>query len=182
MKTALILVDIQNDYFDNGKMPLYGSGEAGENARRILEKFRAENGIIVHVRHIALQPGATFFVPETEGSEIHASVMPLETEKVITKHFPNSFRETQLLSFLRENEITELVICGMMTHMCIDATTRAAKDLGFNITLIGDACATTNLEYEGQIIKAEEVHKGFLAALNYFYAVVTTTKKYLYKE
>lgn len=80
---------------------------------------------------------------------------------MITKYFPNSFRRTDLLDYLNTNGIKNLVICGMMTHMCIDSTTRAAKDLGFNITLIGDACSTKNLEINGQEVKAIEVHRSF---------------------
>lgn len=67
----------------------------------------------------------------------------------------------------------------MMTHMCIDATTRAAKDLGFNITLIGDACATKDLEIHGERVAARDVHNSFLAALNNTYANVIATEQYL---
>lgn len=70
------------------------------------------------------------------------------------------------------------MICGMMTHMCVDATTRAAKDMGYDIVLIGDACATKDLEINGQKVKAEEVQKSFLAALNYYYSIVLTTYQY----
>lgn len=101
---------------------------------------------------------------------------------LIVKHYPNSFKETELLHYLQREEITELAICGMMTHMCIDATVRAAKDLGFNTTLIGDACATRDLEIDGRIIKSENVHICFLAALNNFYSKVVTTKQYLNSE
>jgi len=68
-----------------------------------------------------------------------------------------------------------------MTHMCVDATVRAAKDYGFTITLIGDACATKELEIQERIVKAEEVHNSFLSALNYFYSTVKTTQQYLNK-
>ena len=104
---------------------------------------------------------------------------PKENEKIIVKHFPNSFRETELLEYLKSKKITDLVICGMMTHMCIDATTRAAKDYGFNIVLIGDACATRDQEISGNKVKATDVHNSFLAALNYFYAQVKTADQYL---
>jgi nicotinamidase-related amidase len=116
------------------------------------------------------------------GAEIHENVKPLETEKIISKHYPNSFRETELLEYLKSKNITDLVICGMMTHMCIDATTRAAKDFGFNCTLIGDACATRDLEINGQQVKSDDVQKSFLAALNYFYALVKITQEYLVVE
>jgi nicotinamidase-related amidase len=134
---------------------------------------------VIHIQHIATRPTATFFLPHTKGAEIHDNVKPLEQEKIIVKHYPNSFRETELLDYLKGKNITDLVICGMMTHMCVDATVRAAKDFGFNIVLIGDACATKDQEINGQIVKAEEVQKSFLAALNYFYATVKTTRQYL---
>lgn len=182
MKKALIIIDIQNDYFDKGTMPLIGSGKASNNAKLILESFRADSLPIIHIQHIATRPTATFFLPKTKGAEIHDNVKPLGQEKVIVKHYPNSFRETELLDYLKGKNITDLVICGMMTHMCVDATARAAKDFGFDIILIGDACATKDQELNGQIVKAEEVQKSFLAALNYFYTTVKTTQQYLDKK
>ncbi|HEX2969601.1 MAG TPA: cysteine hydrolase family protein [Bacteroidales bacterium] len=182
MNTALILIDIQNDYFENGKMTLTGSDEAGENAKLILERFRADSLPVIHVQHIATGPGAKFFLPDTKGAEIRDILKPAAKEKIIVKHYPNSFRETELLDYLKHNNISSLVICGMMTHMCVDATARAAKDFGFNIILVGDACATRDLEIQGQTVKAGEVQKSFLAALNFTYATVITTKEYLDKK
>lgn len=179
MKTALIIIDIQNDYFEKGTMTLVGSEKASENARLVLDRFRADKLPIIHIQHIALSSGATFFLPNTVGAEIHKNVKPMEHEKVIIKHYPNSFRETELLDYLKNNDITGLVICGMMTHLCIDATTRAAKDFGFNCVLLGDACATKNLELNGQSVKAEDVQISFLAALNGSYSRVKQTKQYL---
>jgi nicotinamidase-related amidase len=179
MKTALLIVDIQNDYFEGGKNGLNGSEEASINARKILDKFRAKNLPIVHIQHIAISPTATFFLPGTTGAEIHNTVKPLETEKVFMKHYPNSFRGTGLFEYLQSINITDLVICGMMTHMCVDATVRAAKDYGYNCQLIGDACATKDLEISGEYVKSAEVQKSFLAALNYFYSTVKNTNQYL---
>ena len=179
MKTALLLIDIQNDYFENGLMQLSGSEKASVNARKILKLFRTKNLPIVHIQHLSTRPGSAFFLPNTIGAAIHENVMPQGMEEVIVKHFPNSFRETVLLDKLKELEVNELVICGMMTHMCIDATTRAAKDFGFNCTLIGDACASKDMEIHGHDIKAQDVHDSFLAALNYFYAKVIDTNIYL---
>lgn len=179
MSEALLLIDIQNDYFENGAMTLVNSYEASLNARKILDKFRSDKLPVIHIRHIALSSSAKFFLPGTSGSEIHENVKPLEFEKVIIKHHPNSFRETELLEYLKSRKITDLVICGMMTHMCIDATVRAAKDYGFNITLIGDATATKELQIDGKIVKAVDVQNGFLAALNISYAKVISTQNIL---
>lgn len=179
MKTALILIDIQNDYFSNGKMELYEPEIAGNNASKILQKFRNENLPIIHIQHKSTRPDATFFIPKTKGVEIHNNVKPLKGEEVIIKHYPNSFRDTDLLKILKEKNIEKLVICGMMTHMCVDATTRASKDFGFDCIVIGDACATKDLEINGEKVKATEVQKSFLSALNYFYSNVINTEEYL---
>ncbi|MBC7557257.1 MAG: cysteine hydrolase [Chryseobacterium sp.] len=179
MSKALIIVDIQNDYFENGAMELVGSFEASENAREILLKFRNENLPIVHIQHLSLAPGSTFFLPNTKGQEIYENVKPQDGEKLIEKHYPNSFRDTDLLDYLKSQNISELVIVGMMTQMCIDATTRAAKDFEFECTVIGDACATRDLEVNGKTVKAEDVQTAFLAGLSSFYAVIKSTANYL---
>lgn len=176
---ALLIVDIQNDYFKGGTMVLEGALEASEKAKQMLEKFRNDRLPVIHVQHIALSPKATFFLPYTKGAEFHPNVKPQGGEIVITKYTPNSFIKTDLQKHLEKLEVKELIICGMMTHMCIDATTRAAKDLGYECTLIADACATRELEIAGQKVKAKEVHNAFLAALNYYYATVSTTNDYL---
>ena len=179
MNTALIIIDIQNDYFDGGSNKLAGSNEAAKNARLILDDFRSKGLPIVHVQHIATRPTATFFIPDTLGADIFVDVRPFDDEKLIIKHYPNSFRETDLLEYLQSLDISQLVICGMMTHMCVDATTRAAKDFGFECTLISDACATKDLEIEDRHVKSTDVQASFLAALSYFYSTVMTTNEYL---
>ncbi len=181
MRKALIIIDIQNDYFEGGKMALDNSEKASLNAKKVLSYFRKKDLPIIHIQHISTREGATFFLKNAKGVEIHTNVEPKKSEKIFEKHFPNAFRETQLLNYLKEKEISDLVICGMMTHMCVDATTRAAKDLGFNIELIGDACATRDLEINGEIVKASEVQKSFLAALNYFYSEVIQTNDFIIK-
>lgn len=178
MNKALILIDIQKEYFENGALELVNPIAASENAKKLLEHFRKENSTIVHVQHISAE-GVPFFVPGTNGVEIHENVKPLAGEKVITKQFPNSFRDTDLLEYLQSKGITHLVIAGMMTHMCIDAGTRAAFDFGFECTVIGDACATMDLHINGQDVKSADVHNAFLAALEFFYAKIATTEDYL---
>ncbi len=153
-------------------MPLEGSQEAAQAAGRLLGFFR-ENGMpVIQVRHISVHAGATFFIPNTPGIEFHAAVKPLETETVIQKHFPNSFRETGLLAHLQQNGVRRLVIAGMMTHMCVDATTRAATDLGFQCLIAQDGCATRSLKFQERVIPAGDVHGAFLAALNGAYGRV----------
>ncbi|HXS53624.1 MAG TPA: cysteine hydrolase family protein [Usitatibacter sp.] len=176
MTTALLIVDIQNDYFPGGRMELVGSPEAAAHAAGLLASFRDKRLPVIHVQHVSVRPGATFFLPDTDGVKIHESVAPLAGEAVIEKHFPNSFRETPLLDHLRKHGIDKLAIAGMMTHMCIDTTTRAAADLGFGCTLAHDACATRDLAFGAARVAARDVHNAFLAALSGPFAKVVAAK------
>ena len=172
MKTALLIIDVQNDYFPGGKMELNKSSEALLKIKILLNHFRKTEMPVVHVQHISLKTGATFFLPGTSGAEFNENVKPLNNEKIFVKNFPNSFRCTGLDAYLRENGITKLVIAGMMTHMCIDTTVRAAFDLGYESIVAGDCCATRSLSIDNVTIPAEDVHNSFLAALNGTFAKV----------
>ncbi|MFO7600942.1 MAG: cysteine hydrolase family protein [Candidatus Desulfacyla sp.] len=173
MKQALIVVDIQNDYFPGGKMELVGMENAASNAQHALELFRARNLPIFHIQHLSNRAGATFFLPGTDGVEIHECVTPQKGEVIIQKYFPNSFRETSLKEQLQGLHVEEVIICGAMTHMCIDTTVRAAFDLGFRSLVVSDACATKDMEYGGVAIEARQVHAAFMAALSTPFAQVS---------
>ncbi|EFL49146.1 isochorismatase hydrolase [Solidesulfovibrio fructosivorans JJ]] len=170
--TALLLVDIQNDYFPGGAMELRGTEEAADRAAIVLARFRDKGAPVIHVRHEAARPGATFFLPGSWGAAIHATVAPAPGEPVVTKAFPNSFRETELAARLDAAGAKRLVVCGMMTHMCVDATVRAAFDLGYPVTVVADACATRGLSFGGRNVAAPDVQAAFLAALGAVYATV----------
>ena len=172
MTKALLIIDIQNDYFLGGKMELEGSEPASLRAGALLAAFRDRRMPVIHVQHVSTRPGASFFLPDTDGVRIHTNVAPVGQETVIQKHFPNSFRDTPLLDHLRKNAIDELVIAGMMTHMCVDATTRAASDFGLRCFLAHDACATRALSFGTTKIRADHVHGSFVAALSGTYATV----------
>ena len=178
-RTALIVVDWQNDYFEGGKMPLNGAEAAARQAHRLQAGFRAAGLPVFNVRHETLREPAPFFAPGTEGAEIHPLLAPAEGEAVITKNFPNSFRGTDLLERLQAQGVETLVIAGAMTHMCIDATTRAAADLGFRCRLAQDACATRDLEFGGVAVPAAQVHAAFLAGLSGIYADIRPTEELL---
>ncbi len=177
MTTALILIDIQNEYFPGGKQELEGPIEASLRAGRLLDYFRQARLPLAHIQHVSIQPGATRFLPGTSGAEIHENVRPLAGEVVFQKHYPNSFRDTPLLDHFKRESVTRVVIAGMMTHMCVDATTRAAFDFGFECWVASDACATKALTFGGQTIPAQHVHGSFLAALASMYGKVLTVAK-----
>jgi nicotinamidase-related amidase len=177
MSTALVLIDLQNDYFPGGAMELVGANAAVAEAAKLVHAFRQHSLPVFHVQHIATREGATFFIPGTFGAGIHSSVSPTKDETVVVKHFPNSFRETSLLEHLRSANTSRLVVAGMMTHMCVDTTVRAATDLGFHCVLAADACATKDLQFATELVRAREVQLAYLAALNGTFATVTTAEE-----
>ena len=169
--TALLIIDIQDFYFPGGKMPLVGPEAAAANAGKILAAFRAEGKPVVHVRHDS-EPGGS----------IHASVAPIEGEKVFTKTEVSCFNGTEVLAYLKELGIKKLVIVGMQTHMCLEAATRAAHDLGFECIVVSDACATRDLTYGDRTVPAADVHASTLATLDRIYAKVVDTETFLRGE
>ncbi|TFH85191.1 cysteine hydrolase [Billgrantia azerbaijanica] len=182
--TALVIVDLQNDYFPAGKWPLDGIEEAAEKATAVLRWFREQELPIVHVRHEFPSEDAPFFVPGSEGARIRSTVAPQESpnEAVILKNTVNSFHGTNLHDHLKERGIDSLVITGAMSHMCIDAVTRAASDLGYANTVLHDACATHDQEFNGVKVPAAQVHAAFMAGLAFAYAEVTDTATWLKQQ
>jgi nicotinamidase-related amidase len=166
--TALLIIDIQDFYFPGGKSPLVNPEAASANAAKVLGAFRAAGDPVVHVRH-EFEPGGS----------IHASVAPVEGEKVFTKTEVSCFNGTKVLAHLKEIGVEKLVIVGMQTHMCLEAATRAAHDLGFECVVVGDACATRDLRYGDRTVPAADVHASTLATLNRTYAKVVDTETFL---
>lgn len=172
MARALLLIDIQRDYFPGGAHPLVGSDEAAEAAGAVLDRFRAAGEPVIHVQHVWDAPDAQYLRPDTAGVEHDARVRPAAGEPVVVKELPNAFVGTDLERRLREGGIERLVVGGMMTSMCVDATVRAAVDLGFEVTVVGDACAAPDLSHGRVEVPGEQVHAAFLAALADGYAEV----------
>jgi len=177
VKRALIVVDIQKDYFPGGAHPLERPEQAAQQARLLLDAFRTSGEPVVHLQHVWDAPDAPFMRPGTEGVEIHPLVAPLEGEPVLRKAHPNGFLETELEEALRGRRVDAVVVCGMMTSMCVDATVRAAVDLGFSASVAHDACATCDLVFGGRTVPAADVHTAFLAALADGYARVAAAEE-----
>jgi nicotinamidase-related amidase len=176
---AVLVIDIQNDYFPGGRFPLPGAPAAVSKAEAVLAEARGAGIAVIHVRHEFLVDDAPFFAPSSKGAAIHPRVAALEGESVVLKHRPNAFVETNLEALLREGGVGMLVICGMMTNMCVDATVRAAKDMGFGCMVIHDACAAANLSFDGEDVSSAKVHAAFIAALSGTYAEVRSAEDWL---
>jgi nicotinamidase-related amidase len=169
-KEALLIIDIQEFYFVDGKSQLVNPEVASEKAALLLEQYRNKNKLVVHIQHAS-----------SKNASIHENVQPKDNEKVITKNFVNSYRETDLLDFLKRHKITDVVICGMMTHVCVEAAARASADHGFNVTVISDACTTRNVTYDADTVQSNGVHQSTLATIRDFYGTVMTSEEYLKK-
>ena len=178
-KRALVLIDIQNDYFPGGKWTLDGAEQAADNAARLLAAARQRGDLVVHVRHEFESADAPFFAPGSQGAAIHAKVRPEAGEPVVLKHKVNAFLGTELEHTLDQHGVEALTIVGSMSHMCIDAATRAAADLGYQVTVAHDACATLPLEFNGKQVPAADVHGAAMAALAFAYAKVVKTDELL---
>ena len=154
LKTALLIVDIQQFYFPGEGPGLVHAEEASLAAKEVLQICRDQKQLVVHVRH-----------QSKNGFEIHPNVAPLANEKVITKTEVNSFNKTDLLDYLKDNNIGRLVVIGMQTQMCLEGAVRAAHDFGFECIVVQDACATRDLKLGEKTVKAEDVQTAVLATL-----------------
>ena len=171
MREALLIIDVQNDYFPGGTCELFHAYEAEKKIQSLIKESRTKERPIIYIQHIN-PPDDTFFLENTYGCEISERIRPLPDDKVIVKYYPNSFHETELDSYLKEKGIKKLIVCGMMTHMCVDTTVRAAMDYGYEVDLVADGCATMDLEILGEIIPAQIVQKAFLASLEGVFAKI----------
>ena len=163
LKTALLIVDVQYFYFSGGKSELVEPQAAADNAAKLLAYFRQKGWPVVHVKH-----------QSTHQSDIHETVKPVDGEKIFTKKEVSSFNGTGLDEYLKSIGVKNLVICGMQTHMCVEAAVRAGYDLGYNVTLVHDACATKNLKWGDEVVPAKMVHLATLVTLKSYGRVIST--------
>jgi nicotinamidase-related amidase len=176
--SALIVIDVQAFYFPEGMVPLSGPEAAASQTARVIGVFRAAGRPVIHVQHLPKDVDTPDPTGIQEQYRIYSEVLPKKGETVIGKHHANSFRDTELLTILQKQGIKNLVVTGMQTHMCVEAAVRAAADYGFEVTVVHDACATRDLEFDGTTVPAAQVHAGALAAMKGNYAKVVSTDEF----
>jgi nicotinamidase-related amidase len=174
-KRAVIIVDLQKDYLASGNFALTDIDTAAANAARVVEAARGKGDRIVHVHHVARDARSPLFAPDTDGILPIPAVEPQADDTVVIKHYPNAFRETALQQALQDGGIEEVVVVGAMSDVCIDATARAAADLGYGLTVVHDACATRDKAFGDSVVPAAHVHATIMSALEFGYGTVTTT-------
>ncbi len=171
MREALLVIDVQNDYFPGGTNELVHPYETEKRIQELIADSRINGRPIIYIQHFN-PPNDSFFLEGTKGAEISDRIRPEKGDKVIVKRYPNSFLETELDEYLKKLQADTLIVCGMMTHMCVDTTVRAAMDYGYQVKLAADACATMDLKLNGETIPADTVHKVFIAALDGVFAEI----------
>jgi nicotinamidase-related amidase len=174
---ALVVIDIQNEYFPGGALTLPHAERAASRAAQAIEAARAATVPVIHIRHEEPESDE-WFVPGSRGAETHGAVAPAEGELVVVKNHPNSFLQTDLAEHLASFGASRVAFCGMMTSMCVDATVRAAADLGLEPVLVDDACAAPDLEHRGRHVPAEAVHAAFCGALGDEIATLLETRDF----
>lgn len=179
---AVVVVDLQNEYLPTGKLGLTGIEQALANAARVIAQAREHKLPVIHIRHESLEADAPIFQAGTPNVDIIEQVAAQAGEAVITKNYPNAFRQTKLKQTLDQQGIEAITVIGAMSHMCIDATARAAADFGYQVTVVHDACATLDLEFGGQVVPAAQVHAAEMAALAFGYAKLVSTGEYLAQQ
>ena len=169
-ESALVMIDCQNTY-RQGLMELEGVEAALDEARRLLERARSLGIPIVHIQHDS-GPGSPYDI-RAEIGRIADKVEPRASEPVVVKHYPNSFVQTDLHERLQKQGVTNLVLAGFMTHMCVNSTARGAFNLGYRPTVVAGATATRSLPTAtGGVVPAPVLQEASLAALSDLFAVV----------
>ncbi|TCB53389.1 cysteine hydrolase family protein [Acinetobacter terrestris] len=177
-KSALLVIDLQNEYLPTGKLPLVNIEQAAANAVKVIAKARQQGTQVIHVQHIA-NAESPIFEPSSNGIEFQDIVKPHADETVVIKNHINAFLNTNLKEILDTHEVTELVVMGAMSHMCVDAAVRAASDFGYKVKVIHDACATLDQEFNGVTVPAAHVHATIMAAFEFAYAQIISTEDYI---
>lgn len=164
-RTALLLVDFQREYFD-GKLPIPDGPLALAVAQRLVAAAEKVGVSVIHIHHVAANPAAPLFACGSSGAEPVEALLPAAHHATVIKRLPSGFAGTELLELLRQRECERVIVCGLMTHNCVDATTRDALHLGFAPIVVSDASATRDLPgVSGDVVTAQQLHEAVLAGL-----------------
>lgn len=152
MKRAVIIIDIQNDYFEEGLYPQFNAKVALENNLNILEKANKCGDLIILIKH---ESEKGFLVKNTKGADIHDALKPYEGECIIVvKQHADAFLNTTLNSILNENKITEICLSGMMTQNCVTHTAISNSADEYNVIVIANACSAPTQMVHNVAIRA----------------------------
>ncbi|MCP4325165.1 MAG: cysteine hydrolase [Psychromonas sp.] len=164
---ALLVIDLQNDYFPAGKFPLWNTEQTLSNIIIAIEKANSNNIPVIHIQHVADPANgiAPFFNKDSDGVNIHPSIMAVApNSEVVVKTFADGFEKTKLEETLQKYAVDELLICGMMTQNCVTHTAISKTAEKYKVSIITDCCTTVD----------EMIHNIALNAVSTRVSLVTT--------
>lgn len=175
MKRALLIVDVQNEYF-SGLLPITHPQGHLNNILRVMDVAKTNGIPIIVIQHTFPQPEMPFFKKGTQEWDLHPEIQSRPHDFMIEKNLPGSFTGTDLESWLRNEKVDKIVIAGYMTHMCCDTTARQAVHRGFTVEFLSDATGTLPLKNEAGEVSAEELHRSILCAQQMLISEVISTE------
>ncbi|MBW4611864.1 MAG: cysteine hydrolase [Desmonostoc vinosum HA7617-LM4] len=178
MKRALLVIDVQNEYF-TGKLPVtYPSGSL-DNILQVMNIAREQGIPVIVVRHTQPSEDSPIFKKGSQAWELHPEIAKYPYDLLIEKNLPGSFTGTELENWLRDQGIDTVVISGYMTQMCCDTTARQASHLGFAVEFLADATGTLAFKNDAGAATDEELHRAILVAQDTFISKVINTSKWI---
>lgn len=178
MKRALLVIDVQNEYF-TGTLPVSYPVGSFDKILKVIDQSNKQGIPVILIQHTSPQADAKSFVKGSIGWEIHPEVLSRKHDIIIQKNLPGSFTGTALEQWLRDRDIDTLTICGYMTQMCCDTTSRQAVHLGCKVEFLSDATGTLDISNYAGEIKAEELHKAILITQAMRFSQVMTTEEWV---
>jgi nicotinamidase-related amidase len=177
MKRALLVIDVQNEYF-TGALPITHPAGHLQNILQVMDAATGKMPTVV-IQHHFTDPAMPFFQKNSQGWKLHSEVADRPRDLLIEKTLPGSFTNTPLEKYLKEQGIDTVTIAGYMTHMCCDTTAREGVHRGFKVEFLSDATGTLPLNNKAGQVTAEELHRSILCAQQMLLSEVVGTREWL---
>jgi nicotinamidase-related amidase len=179
MKRALLVIDVQNEYFPGGALPIIHPQNHLENILETMDAAKRDEVTTIVVRHHQPDPNSPLFCKGSKNWELHPEVASRHHDLLLDKQLPGSFTNTGLEMFLRERGIDTVSIAGYMTQICCDTTAREAMHRGFTVEFLSDATGTLDVENSAGSVKADDLHKAILVAQQMFISEVISKDEFI---
>lgn len=174
MSRALLVIDVQREYFD-GALPISHPVGHLDTILGVMDKASEAAVSTVVIRHHQPDPESPIFRLNSDMWQLHPEVEKRPHDILIDKQLPGSFTGTNLGEWIKKNEIDTVTIAGYMTHMCCDTTARQAAHLGLKVEFLSDATGTLDVENEAGAATAQELQNSILVAQQMFLSEVVSS-------
>lgn len=180
MRRALLVIDVQNEYF-TGQLPVSYPENSFPNILKAMDLANANNIPIIVIQHTAPQKDSKTFRKGSDEWQLHPEIVARPYNHLVEKTLPGSFTGTDLETWLRGQEVDIVTISGFMTQMCCDTTARQALHLGFSVEFLSDATGTLQISNYAGTVTAEELHRAILVTQAMRFSKVLSVDEWEYK-